>query len=225
MKYYRRVGQEPDPAEAAGDAAQERAKQSAWPPTESDFQDIGAVAAAAGCAAAGIALASPLCAAAGGVIGGALYTLGDAIANGLDANRGAGTSPMLFQAWNFQISPLANEYVKKVAEECDTSTTQAASMLLNRGARIEQTSDYGYQASKETTAAVRYTLERNSEQGRALINQWQQELFAASSGATAECEFRKGKTEKSSFGTIIIVGLASAVGIVLLQKFLTRGAF
>lgn len=83
-------------ARAAGDAAQKRAAQSSWPPTESDFEAVGAAAGSAGGAAACVATgagagAAGLCAAVGGFLGGAIgggvYQLGEAIAGGLVAGE------------------------------------------------------------------------------------------------------------------------------------------
>lgn len=82
-----RVGQEQseDPADAAGQAAWEEAKNASWPPQKSDAESVGAAAggaaAAAACTAYGAAAAAPLCAAIGAevgeFVGGVFYDLAD----------------------------------------------------------------------------------------------------------------------------------------------------
>lgn len=90
-----RVGQDEDPADAAGRAAYDEAQNASWPPDKSDAESVGAAAggaaAAAACTAYGAAAAAPLCAAIGSevgeLVGGIFYDLADSFFGSNDATR------------------------------------------------------------------------------------------------------------------------------------------
>jgi hypothetical protein len=182
-------------AEAAGDAAYKRAKESSWPPTEDDFAAIGAVAATAACAALGAGAASPLCGVIGGAVGGAIYILGDAIASGLDANR---ADWALIDRINHVGRALPGEYAARLADECGTTKEQEILALKEWGARI---SDSGVALDTKTWMSY------GSDSGRinSALTAFQKDLFAAASARSAQCATIQNASNKSSTAKKLVV--------------------
>lgn len=219
MRYYRRVGQEErtDAATAAGEAAFERAKQSSWPPTQGDYEAIGAVAGTA----AGAIIGGPAGAAVGSVVGTIAGTIAYKIISSLpEGFLDAGYNPAA-RYWvaldAFKVT--LDSIVLDLAKQCNTTKENEYSALIRWGVEGLTSEGLPYlvwreKATKWGPPAAMQALEKLKKQ-----------VFAAASARTAECETIKQGTKKTSVGTVIAVGLASAIGIGLIQKFVTRGKF
>lgn len=231
-----------DAAQAAGTAAYDRAEQSAWPPTEDDFRATGAAAGAA----AGAVFGGPVGAAIGGVIGNEVgsfvYGIGDAIAGGLDPNRGAGDAPLFMQYVRTTVAPSPIRVAEQLAVQCRGVDDRLAGKLLTTPnavrVQLDALARWGIALTEDGYAAniageVHRALGSGGPAGvaraRPLVEAFQRQLFAASAARLAECvTYKQANTapaKKSSIGTVIVLGIVSAVGVGLLQRFITRGKF
>lgn len=223
----RRVGQESDDAaQAAGNAAFERAKQSSWPPTEGDYQAIGTVAGTA----AGAALGGPIGAAVGSVVGSAVgsavFSLVGAIAGGLDPG-GGGPGPLMLSNYRRTVAPAPKLAAEKLATDCGTSFAAEVQGLQRRGMPIDDTA-YPTQVVMRSWANTLNPGGGGPTQLQAQVEAFQRLLFAATAARVAECETikaQKGAKSSGSMGAVVVLGIVSAVGVGLLQKFITRGKF
>jgi hypothetical protein len=225
----RRVGQttSDDAATAAGDAAYTRAQQSSWPPTEGDYEAVGAVAGAAAGTVIGGPLGAAIGSAVGTAVGSAVFTLGEAISGGLDPNRGAGDAPTYWRYVNHEVSFAPIETARLLAERCNTSESSEITALQNRGVEIDNKGSIADQVTTSWRTAMGAGGPAGVARTRPKVNDFLKRLFAASSARIAECETLK-QTEgssKNSPGAVITLGVISFLGVGILQKFITRGKF
>jgi hypothetical protein len=215
---YSHLGQEQDPAEAAGQAARERAEQSSWPPTESDFEAVGAAAGTAAGAAAGAAVGGPLGAIigsaiggiVGGTVGGAVFSLGDAIAGGLDPNRGASIGIEYARWIREQVANSPRVVAEELAAKYGTSVETELDALERWGAPID---DRGYPEGWESW--IRQVSNDNFAQKRVAAIAWQKKLFAATAARVAELEAAQAPVPpppRSSSAAPLVVGAAIVAG-------------
>lgn len=228
--------QQDDAAEAAGSAAYNRAQQSSWPPTQGDYEAVGSVAGAAAGAVIGGPIGATIGAAIGTAVGAAVFTLGQAISEGLDPNRGAGDAPMLMQYVRTTVSPSTLRAAEYLAVQCRGVSDKTASMLLTtpNAVRVEldaltrwgvPLSNDGYGIVVGLNDAVKYG---GAAAGRPLVEAFQRQLFAATSARLAECKTYQetgAPSKKNSPAAVIVLGVVSFLGVGLLQKFITRGKF
>lgn len=226
-----------DAAQASGNAAYDRAAQSAWPPTEDDFRATGAAAGAA----AGAVFGGSVGAAIGGVIGNEVgsfvYGIGDAIAGGLDPNRGAGDAPMYMQYVRTTVAPSPIRAAEQLALQCRGATDKSRSMLLTTPNAVDNEldalarwgialTDEGYSATigGEVQRAMGSGGPAGVERARAVVDAFQHQLFAAAAARQAECSTYKAiggySNESSSGGGLVKVGIGLGV-VYLLIKTLT----
>lgn len=230
--------QQDDAAEAAGSAAYDRAQQSSWPPTKGDYEAVGSVAGAAAGAVIGGPIGAAIGAEIGTAVGAAVFTLGQAISQGLDPNRGAGDAPMFMQYVRTTVAPSPIRAAEYLALQCrgitDKSklltTPNAVKIQLDSLARLGvPLSDDGYALLPGLTAAMGSGGPAGVARARPIVVEFQRTLFAATAARVAECETYKqaGDTpsSKNSVGAVIVLGIVSAVGVGLIQKFITRGRF
>lgn len=214
MYTYLGQSESDDAAQAAGDAAFDRAQESAWPPTEDDYEAIGAVAGAA----AGSIIGGPVGAAIGSVVGTAvgsfIYGIGDAIAGGLDPNRGAGDAPMLQRFITRVVAPSPKQTAEALAKQCGTSVDAELAALQHRGVALRQDNATPSDLPK-WFAALR---SGGAPAARPLVEAFQRKLFAATAARVAECETKKkvaaeSPPKSSSSAAPVLVGAAIAAGV------------
>lgn len=200
------------PEQAAGQAAKDRAEKSSWPPTQADFEGVGAAAGAAAgaviCAETGPG--ATLCATAGTVIGGAIgaavFALGDAIASGLDAGRNP-TAEYLVELR--KTLNKIHETAENLAKRCGTSREQEF-VALNRWGLKDLNPD-GSLPARWRSKPLDYGVPAANE---ALVG-LQKRLFAAASARAAECETKKTLASKKASSSVPVVVAGTVVlGIV-----------
>ncbi len=225
----RRVGQTSDTdaaAQAAGAAAKDRAEDSAWPPTESDLEAIGAVAGVAACAAIGAGAASPLCGAIGSSVGSAVFQLGEAIAGGLDPNQNRLRE---YSELIQRTETYLQDTLESLAIGCGTSRPTEVAALRRWGSQqFTSWQQSGAAAWVTEDGHLAGDLRRGYPDAFQKLEHAQKSIFVAAAAREAECKTKQtieGKSGKSPIGTVIVVGVASFVGLGLLQKFITRGKF
>jgi len=194
-----------DAADDAGQAAYDQAAKSHWPPTKEDVELIGAAAGAA----AGTALGGPIGAvigtAVGGFVGSVVYEIIDAIPN-------AGANPIA--ACLVQLSETVRAYNQAITE-------LSASCSATEDDIKRRLAEWGWKGHLSDR-----NLCLNPSAGLAALEENKKQFFRAISAVTAECETRRqGIGKKSSFGTVVVLGVVSAVGIGIIQKLITRGKF
>lgn len=232
---------EDDAAQAAGNAAYDRAAESAWPPTEEDFRATGAKAGAAAGEIFGGPVGAAIGAAIGQEVGSFIYGIGDAIASGLDPNRGAGDAPMLSRYLWQTVAPSPRRAAELLAVQCRGLDDRLASKLLTTpnavNIQLEALARWGVPLDDKGLPADYQTWHRRLQRESAAtvrpsIEAFQRQLFAASAARLAECiTYKESKdiapapSKKSSIGTVVVLGIVSAVGVGLLQRFITRGKF
>ena len=183
-----------DAANAAGQAAYDRAEQSHWPPTRTDTEAIGTAAGAA----AGAIIGGPIGASLGGIIGtavgSAVYSLGEAIANGLDPRGPTDEGRYVGQASQTADNVLA--VVKKLAKECDTNAERELQELINWGLPWDN-------AQWRHRTLVR---EVGVQRAFLILQDAQKKFFAATAARTAQCETYKKSSGSSGTKALLIVG-------------------
>jgi hypothetical protein len=203
------------PEEAAGDAAFEQAQKSSWPPTEGDFQAIGAAAGTAVGAAFGGPAGAVIGSVVGTTVGSFVYGFGEAIAGGLDPG-GGGSGPLMLSNARRTVGPASKLAAEKLAKDCGTGFATEIGALQRRGVPIN---DDGY-----VTSTVLRSWSNTLKPGgggpaqlQAQVEAFQRLLFAAVAARVAECETRKqaaASAPKSGGGTApLLVGAAIAAGV------------
>jgi len=220
----RRVGQttSDDAATAASDAAYTRAQQSSWPPTEGDYQAVGAVAGAAAGTVIGGPIGAAIGSAVGTAVGSGVFSLVEAIGGGLDPNRG-NDGPVYMYNLRREIVPAAQVAATELAVLCGTSSQYEITKFQQRGLRVK---DDGiaeeWQAWEDAAkhGGIASTVKPS-------VEIFQRTLFASTAARVAECETLKQTkgSSKNSPGAIITLGVISFIGVGILQKFITRGKF
>ncbi len=213
----RMTGQESnDTAHAAGQAAYDRAATSAWPPTKTDVEAIGAAAGAVVGTALGGPVGTIVGTAVGGFVGGVAYDLINAIPS-------AGDNPLArFMVALKQVGAARNDILAKLAESCGTNTDAQWEALQEWGA--EPLCQEGSDCRRDW---ANHFLAHGEASTYALLDQKNQSFFRAAAAQTAVCETRKqtGGKSKNSIPAVITLGIVSFVGLGLLQRFVTRGKF
>jgi len=221
------------PGDAAASAAYTELENTDWPPKRADVQRIagaaGGAAAGAGCVAAGSvtagasALASPLCAAIGKILGeyiaGAIYDIFDGffveeyVAPQYDHVMYQRTRRAAIRVAMLRLNGqnASNEDILQVTREFEALGVPGATLAAGRG----------------PTEAERVPWKPYySEQG---LDTYLAKL-ATAEGSLASAivvEQKLGKQSKgsSTFGRVVVLGIVGAVGIGLIQKLVTRGKF
>lgn len=194
------------PEQAAGQAARDRAQKSSWPPTEEDFEAIGAAAGSA----AGAAIGGPAGAAVGAVVGtavgSAVFLLGDAIAHGLDPNYNP--------AVDFGIEvrkTLGNirTTAGRLAEQCGT-TQEAEYQALVRWGLTDLGLPDGTLGVEWRSMVQTYGVDGAKSRLTAL----QKRAFAAAAARAAECETTRARSaSQRSIALPLVVGAAAIAGV------------
>ena len=200
-------------ANAAGRAAYARAKTSHWPPTEADAEAIGAVAGTA----AGAVFGGPAGAALGGIIGtavgSAIYSLAEAISNGLNAGYNP-TAEYLVKLHATQVTIITT--ADRLAEECRTDREHELGKMIEWG--LKYVNPDGTLPTNWRTKATDYGVAPALQ----ALNGLQRNLFEASAARSAECEtYKKANAPHlkeppkrgAGIGTVVIAaaGLGGAI--------------
>jgi len=194
-----------DAADDAGQAAYDQAAKSHWPPTKEDIELVGAAAGAAAGTALGGPVGTVIGTAVGGFVGGVVYEIIDAIPD-------AGDNPTARCVLQFQETIRAyNQAIIELSNSCNTSEDDIRVKL----------SEWDWKGPL-TDRNLCY----NPAAGMAALEQNKKQFFRSIAAVSAECETRRqGIGKKSTFGTVVVLGVASAIGIGIIQKLITRGKF
>lgn len=200
-------------ADAAGTAAKDRALASSWPPSKADYEAIGMVAGAAAGTVLGGPIGGAIGAFVGEYVGGIIYELGDYLI------ADAGYNPASqFVADAGATAAWIRRTVQKLANDCGTTIDDEYAALIRWGT-IGLNPDGSLSLPRDSV--TRYGVEASFTSLQTL----QKTVFAASAARIAECQTLHSKPSKNSVGAVIALGVVSAVGIGLIQKFVTRGKF
>lgn len=199
-------------AEDAGSAAKDRALASSWPPSKADYEAIGMVAGAAAGTVLGGPIGGAIGAFVGEYVGGIVYELGSYLI------ADAGYNPASqFVTDARATGDWVRRTAQKLAEDCGTTIDDEYAALIRWGALINP---------EGSLPIARDSVSRLGVEGafQALATM-QKSIFSASAARIAECQTLHSKPSKNSVGAVIALGVVSAVGIGLIQKFVTRGKF
>jgi hypothetical protein len=244
MRYYRVGQEEPDPADAAGQAAYAEAFKSEWPPTKDNAEAVGGAAATAAChAAAGATYGATeaaaqlgWCSAVGEFIGGVFYDLADSFfgtseATRLNLDRINRDTTAQFETYRagYRLCALSQEHGARV--DCGQLDEENLRHCLYQNViNGTQTLCSSLGASHEVhKMRISYHLPSGRGQVWDLqtdkqLTEYLRHLAAAESGRAAEIIARNPNSKKS-IGLVVAIGIAGFIGLGILQKLVTRGKF
>jgi len=203
------TSQTDDASQGAAQAAYDRALLSSWPPTKEDAEAIGAAAGAAAGAVFGGGVGAIIGGTVGGFVGGVVYDIVNSIPSAAD--NPAARFMVYHRAY---VTDVVSPTMKQLQTMCGISEEGLRERLRKWGWEIGILSDPQAAARRDANDALR-VLEENKKL-----------FFRAVSAVAAECQTQKqGSSGKNSAAAIVVLGVASAIGVGLIQKFVTRGKF
>lgn len=200
-------------ADAAGSAAKDRALASSWPPSKADYEAIGMVAGAAAGTVLGGPIGGAIGAFVGEYVGGIIYELGDY----LIADAGYNPASQFVSEAGETVAWI-RRIAQKLAEDCNTTIDDEIAALIRWGT-IGLNPDGSLSLPRDSVA--RYGVDA----AFASLRNLQKTAFAASAARIAECQTLHAKPKKNSAGAVVVLAIASALGVGLVQKFVTKGKF